>query len=666
SKLKLFSPRLFYKLQKDSSINYLKKSKADVEVETLYEVDIDKEDQIKQLAKAKFGHELNELKKAIRFNILMKRSTAARTYLVKTDLDDCSDLENYAQKLFRDKKIENISLNNIMQTRSISTGSPNDPEFSNQWYLNNIGAPHAWSRTTGVGVKIGVIDLGLEFYHPDVQSNINIIDIFDSDNDTGFVRFTDTSHGTLVTGLIAAEADNNIGITGIAPNSSISFASNYHQNQDSDDKQRLSNSQVVQAVNYLVRTKNVSVINMSFGYYRNGQPTNITTDALYQTLVNAVRSGVVIVFAAGNEDVNVIGHTGNVVHPIAGTLCSGSSANPCFDYFSAIPGLISVAAIDQNNKRAFFSNYGNRIDIAAPGTNILSTSFTYNQNSATFDYIYESASGTSFSSPIVAASAGLLLSIKGDLSPAQVRTLLVDSSEPLTTEINKPIARRLNIGAAVDRLESLMDLQTPRINNLNFNNGQLTASWSTVTGAERYEYRILKPADGPVAPGASPYINYRNYAPVTTNRIENLNINDYDNYFFAVRACNELLCSDDSEMSAFEHRELVPLPAEIVETGPRGTLANSNLRPTLTWRADANAVKYQVQLEAVRVVNGQRTFEIITTVNDIQANSWQPGSNLVPGTQYRFFVTGYNSQNQAGPRQSANSWFRTADLVSQN
>lgn len=281
-----------------------------------------------------------------------------------------------------------------------------DTDFDRLWGLHNtaqvvngrfgtaradIDATHAWEVTRGdPNVIIVVIDTGADLDHPDLVANLLARGTEDWDfADAGDPVPEDTDgHGTHVAGTAAA-FDNTIGVLGVAPGCRfmplrIDLATGL--NQDRAD-----------AINYVAAQATADptrryVINGSWRL--NGDHAGV-----HCAIQNAVSHNVVVVFAAGNSNTNV-------------------DITPQFP--GVYPEVIAVAALDQRDRRAVFSNFGTKISVAAPGVNIWST-----MPNDTFGFL----DGTSMAAPHVAGVAALIWSRHRQLSNHQVRAILEDSCD---------------------------------------------------------------------------------------------------------------------------------------------------------------------------------------------------------------------------------------------
>jgi thermitase len=237
---------------------------------------------------------------------------------------------------------------------------PDDSLFNRvkQWNLYTIGAPEAWDTALGRGAKVAVVDSGIDADHPDFRGKIAAqIDVVDNDKKAQ----DGVGHGTHVAGTVAAATDNGEGVAAACPSCKLLVARCGDQSGSSD-------SDVVQGIYWSVEN-GAQVINLSLG-------SEGDSIILEHAVDYAWRHGVVVVAAAGNK---------NTDRP---------------SYPAAYDNVISVAATDEDDEKASFSNFG-KIDVAAPGVNILST-FPRNR--------YATSDGTSMASPHVAALAGLLAS----------------------------------------------------------------------------------------------------------------------------------------------------------------------------------------------------------------------------------------------------------------
>ncbi len=286
-------------------------------------------------------------------------------------------------------------------------GPTDEPNFVDQWYHHNTGqtngtadadidSPTAWGKALGTGVVVAVIDSGVDMTHPDLSTQIwanndpagggdgdgnGFVDDFrgwdfvDDDNNPTPIAGPNAAHGTEVAGVIAA-ASNGVGIVGVAPGSKVMVLR-------ACDSTGCWSLQAAEAI-YYAADNGADVINLSFGGL--GEEDPLLEDAI----AHARSRNVVVVAAAGNEHRNL------------DNLGPGQQFIP-----AGIPlsNIISVGASDDaDNLAADFSNYGpETVDLAAPGVDVFSTGIV-----STAPYVF--VSGTSFSSPMVAGAAAVLLS----------------------------------------------------------------------------------------------------------------------------------------------------------------------------------------------------------------------------------------------------------------
>ena len=323
----------------------------------------------------------NKVKNKLKLKkIYTKRKTNKKnTELV--EIDGTDNIDNIITELNKDPGVEYAQPNYSLFSEDIST----DPKFIEQWSLNDININNAWDITKGSkDVIVGVLDTGIDINHPEIANNIfkNTKEIPDDgiDNDgngliddingwdfankdnTVFDSVADDTHGTHVSGIIAA-SENNQGIVGVAPNVKI-LPLKFIKGIAGGDT-----ISAIEAIEY-AKSMGVKIINCSFG----GADYNY---ALEDEMQN---SDILFCCSAGNNG------SSTIINYPAG-----------FD----LPNIISVAATNSSGALASFSNYGVNVDIASPGEDILSIS----PNNS-----YGLLSGTSMASPVVAGVAALVKS----------------------------------------------------------------------------------------------------------------------------------------------------------------------------------------------------------------------------------------------------------------
>jgi len=249
------------------------------------------------------------------------------------------------------------------------------------WGVQQVKAPAAWSTTTGHRVKIGVIDTGVDFSHPDLKHSlsrgINLLN-------RSMLPHDDNGHGTHIAGTIAA-ANQVQGMIGIAPRSQIFPVKAFDHNGSAFV------SDIILGIDWCVRNR-VNIINMSFGM-------KTRSKALLTAITNAYNAGVVVVASSGND-----------------------GKRRAVDYPARYSQTISVGATTKLRRIAPFSNRGSYIDIYAPGDKIVSSWLRGK---------YNEMSGTSMATSHVSGAIALLLAMKPGLSPAEIKSILKRSVQPL-------------------------------------------------------------------------------------------------------------------------------------------------------------------------------------------------------------------------------------------
>jgi type VII secretion-associated serine protease mycosin len=262
-----------------------------------------------------------------------------------------------------------------------TTRKANDTLRPQQWALDRLQAESVWTRSRGAGVTVAVIDTGVAA-HPDLTGSFVAGKDFASG---GNGRNDGHGHGTHVAGIIAATPDNNLGVAGLAPDVTI-MPIKVLDDRGSGYSSAVSNGIIWAA------DRGADIISLSLGGgYDAGQGVAVAY---------AISRGVTVIAAAGNER------------------GSGSPVS----YPAAFPGVIAVSATQSDNLIASYSNRGDYVDIAAPGSAIYST----------LPSGYASWSGTSMATPYVSAAAALVMARARALSvTVNVPELLVSTADDL-------------------------------------------------------------------------------------------------------------------------------------------------------------------------------------------------------------------------------------------
>ncbi|MNW25270.1 Thermophilic serine proteinase precursor [compost metagenome] len=265
-------------------------------------------------------------------------------------------------------------------------GFPNDLLFSEyQWNLPATETNKGWNLSRGSeDVIVGVVDTGVDLDHPDLQGQLlegyNVVD-------SAQKPYDDVGHGTHVAGIISALVNNNEGVAGMTWYNKVLPVKALDQSGSG------TTYSVAEGIIWAA-DHGAKVINMSLGNY-------VDSEFLHDAVKYAYDKDIVLIAATGNDNTERPG------------------------YPAAYPEVFAVSATDENQKRASFSNYGDYVDVMAPGASIAST-YPGNQ--------YAALSGTSMASPHVAALAALIRSHNPKLKNHEVmdvmRQNVIDLGEP--------------------------------------------------------------------------------------------------------------------------------------------------------------------------------------------------------------------------------------------
>jgi len=352
--------------------------------------------------------------------------------------------------------------------------TPNDPDLLEQYHHMLCNSMDAWDVTTGsASVTIAVIDSGIDPDHPDLSAklwinsgeiadngidddengyidDVNGWDFINSSNDiepepdgndddsNGFVD-DNVNHGTFVSGLAAAMTNNGYGIAGVDWNARIMML------QVFPDDGAGTVSTMIEAIYYAV-DNGADVINMSLS----GSYTTAYDPAINYAYIN----GVLVVAAAGNSDVEFTDDSATWESPVC-----NDGPNPYVNNY-----VLGVAATDENDERAIFSNYdgstANFVDVSAPGVDVYSTRY-YNVGFPQFSEYFGTGSGTSFSAPLAAGLAALLLASQPDRTPADLIAKIREGADDIDA-LNPLYAGKLGTGR-INMAGALEDITPPEI-----------------------------------------------------------------------------------------------------------------------------------------------------------------------------------------------------------
>jgi serine protease len=337
------------------------------------------------------------------------------------------DAKAFMRAIASDPNVEYVEPDTPMSIDSV----PNDPDYSDQWGLFStqdpgqtavgIRAENAWNIATGAGISIGLVDNGVTS-HSDLNANVlpggfDFTFLPGPGDGTNPGRTVEGNcaisfHGTHVAGIMAALTNNGIGIAGVAPSAKVLSV-------------RALSACGAGSVSSIVEAMVWAAGGTVAGMADNPRPVKLTNASLsgagqcsqtYQDAIDYVnRLGAIVIVAAGNDSGDASNHQPANCH-----------------------GVINVGNSQRDGSRNPSSNYGPMVDIAAPGTDILST---YNDGtSALGNESYAYMTGTSMATPMVTGVIALAQSVAPTpLSVAEMRTLLQQNAQPFPKTPDQPI-----------------------------------------------------------------------------------------------------------------------------------------------------------------------------------------------------------------------------------
>ena len=275
------------------------------------------------------------------------------------------------ERLNRHPHIKFAELDRLVTPNFVS----NDPYMGSEWHLNKVGATTAWDTTQGAGVIIAILDSGVDGTHPDLAPQmVPGYNFYDNNTNTADVN----GHGTAVAGVAAAATNNALGVAGVAGQARIMPV------RIADANAYAYYSTIAKGVTYAA-DNGARVVNCSYG----GVAGSATIQSAAQYLKN--KGGLMFV-SAGNNGID--------------------------ENITPTTTMIAVSATDQNDYRTSWSSYGNFVSMAAPG-------ITYTTSRGGY---YDNWQGTSFSSPLTAGVAALMMAAKPSLGSADIEKLMFSTA----------------------------------------------------------------------------------------------------------------------------------------------------------------------------------------------------------------------------------------------
>ena len=365
-----------------------------------------------------------------------KKKNAEKLYL--TFLLEFTDKKHDLNKIIKDlSKFSEVDYSEP-KFKDFEDYIPNDPSYSSCWHLNKIQANLAWDLGTGnSNVVVSIVDDAITINHPDLQNviwvnpneipnngidddnngyidDINGWDTYTNDNDPSPHSNTPAwAHGTHCAGIAGAHTDNNIGI------SSVGFGVSLMAVKTADNNGLV--NQTWDGVYYSI-VSGADVISCSWSSGSYSQTNN-------NIIEFGINNGSIIVAASGNNGANL-------------------ASNP--KYPACYNGVICVANTTSSDTKAGSSNYGTRIDVAAPGSSILST-IPYSG--------YDTKTGTSMSAPMVAGLLGLMKSFSPNSTNEQLISCMKSACDDIDA-VNPSYAGLLGNGR-INAYNALLCLSPP-------------------------------------------------------------------------------------------------------------------------------------------------------------------------------------------------------------
>ncbi|WP_353158937.1 S8 family serine peptidase [Myroides odoratus] len=360
------------------------------------------------LIKLQKGIDINDITAKWKTEKIEKNQFEPNLYQIQLEERDITTILNFISNLNKNEiKIEYAEPNFIY----FVIPSTQDPSYDEQWALKNTGqnqgtigidvnAEEAWRYATGQGIKVAVIDDGVELNHPDlIQNLLPGYDAFGITN--GGCNPTD-SHGTACAGIIAAQANNNIGIAGVAYNAKIipiRIAYEYYNTSVQKNQWYIEEIGIINGINNAWQL-GADILSNSWML---GSETATVENAINNALTYGRQGkGSIVLFATGNDSQNTI------------------------RYPAKYSKTMAIGSLYRNGNRAPSSNYGTGLNVVAPGGSIYTTNINHS---------YKFFSGTSAACPNAAGVAALVLSMNPNLSGLEAQNIIERTTQKVRPDL---------------------------------------------------------------------------------------------------------------------------------------------------------------------------------------------------------------------------------------
>jgi len=557
-----------------------------------------------------------------------------------------------------------------------ATRIPNDPLYSEQYHHPQINSPGGWDVTIGSSdVVIAVIDSGVDTDHPDLQNSIwvnvgeNPANGLDDDGNDyvddwrGWDFYNDNndpnpepdgldndnkggpddqvSHGTLVAGLAAAYGNDNFGTVGVSWRATIMAL------QVFPDDGTTYVSTVIEAIDYAV-DNGADIINLSIG-----SPYEQSFSAPIQ---RAYEAGIVVVCAAGNDGKELTNSKSTWVSPV----CNDGPDVFTDNY------VLGIAGVDQNDRRAWYSNYDtsscNFIDVAAPGSDMFGPNY-YDPRFSHLDSYFGTNTGTSFACPLASGLAALVLAAHPGYTPAQVYQAIRNNTDDIDA-LNPGYAGalgtgRINCGRTLGQISApaavtnFQAFDTP-----NDDGGSITLTWTKSAddggGANSLTaYQVLRRQGE-----AGSFQQIAELPPGSTQYVDT-DVSDGQTYYYIIRSTDGTL-SSDSQTSAGVIPENDAAPPAIDDLAVQDRANDDGGAIVLDWSGYTPPADFG----SYRIYRSERNFSstlgltVIKTITNPSTKTWTD-STTQDGVDFYYAVgvrdTAANEQRNlpaVGPVQS--------------